>query len=482
MRGMDHVIGLDRSQTQLLPPCLEDYVSEDAPVRVIDAYVDSLDLVVLGFKHAIPKRLGRRAFHPGMLLKLYLYGYLNRTRSSRRLEQETKRNLELKWLVQGLEPDHKTISDFRKDNKSQFKKVFREFNLLCRQLKLFEAELVAIDGSKFKAASNPRKHFTKKQLQETIEKVDKGIVKYLEKLDREDDQELSGLRDSKETLEKKIASLKSKKARLEDQLKSLEKSGEQEIGGHDSEARQMKVSKAPSVGYNVQAAVDSKHHLIAAQEVVTEANDLRQLEPMSQAAKEELEVEELGVLADSGYHQFQHIKACEEQGIETYVARPKTSSGRGSKGKRIYPKEQFQWDEEKDVYRCPAGQELKGGKLRDKPNGRVREFQNRKACKRCELKARCTGGKYRGIQRWEGEEAVKRTEERLKAHPERYALRKSVVEHVFGTMRLWGHDKFLTRGLEKVSAEFSLTALSYNLTRAINIVGVAGLLQAIEEN
>ncbi|MDD9978331.1 MAG: IS1182 family transposase [Boseongicola sp.] len=479
---MDHVIGLDRSQTQLLPPCLEDYVSDDAPVRVIDAYVDSLDLVKLGFKHATPKRLGRRAYDPGMLLKLYLYGYLNRTRSSRRLEQETKRNLELKWLVQGLEPDHKTISDFRKDNKSQFKKVFREFNLLCRQLKLFEAELVAIDGSKFKAVSNPRNHFTKKQLQETVEKVDKGIAAYLEKLDREDDQALNGLRESKETLEKKIASLKSRKARLKEQLESLEKSGEQEIGGHDSEARQMKISKAPSVGYNVQTAVDTKHHLIAAQEVVTEANDLRQLEPMSQAAKEELEVEKLGVLADSGYHQFQHLKACEEQGIETYVARPKTSSGRGSKGNRIYPKEQFQWDEEKDVYRCPAGQELKGGKLRNKPNGKVREFQNRKACKGCELKAKCTEGKYRTIQRWEGEEAVKRTEERLRAHPKRYALRKSVVEHVFGTMRIWGQDKFLTRGLEKVSAEFSLTALSYNLTRAINIVGVAGLLEAIEEN
>ena len=482
MRGMEHVMGLDRSQTQLLPPCLEDYVSDDAPVRVIDAYVDSLELQELGFKHAVPHGLGRRPYHAGMLLKLYLYGYLNRIRSSRRLERETKRNLELMWLMGGLEPDHKTIANFRKDNRAHFKKVFRNFNLLCRQLKLFEAELVAIDGSKFKAVSNARNHYTKKQLQDAVEKVDKGITAYLERLEQEDEQGLSGLRDTKETLEKKIASLKTKKTRLEGQLEELEKSGEKEIGGHDPEARQMKISKVPSVGYNVQTAVDSKNHLIVAQEVVTEANDERQLEPMSQAAKEELEVEELKVLADTGYHQFQHLKACEEQGIETYVARPKTSSGRGSKGNPIYPREQFQWDQEREIYQCPAGQELKGGKLRDKPSGRVREFQNRAACAQCALKAKCTEGKYRTIQRWEGQEAVERAAERLKAHPERYRLRKSLVEHVFGTMRLWGHDRFLMRGLEKVRAEFSLTSLSYNLTRAINVVGVAGLLQAIKES
>ena len=227
---MDHVIGLERSQSQLLPACLEDYVSQDAPVRVIDAFVETLDFEALGFEHARPKERGRPAYHPGTLLKLYIYGYLNRVRTSRRLEQETKRNLELKWLLQGLEPDHKTISNFRRNNRTRFRKIFRKFNLLCRELKLFEAELVAIYGSKFKAVSNRRNHHTRKQLQKALDRIDQRISQYLEDLDREDERMPRQAKETKGTLKEKLASMKSKQARLEETLKELEESGANEIG------------------------------------------------------------------------------------------------------------------------------------------------------------------------------------------------------------------------------------------------------------
>ena len=303
-------MGFDRSEVQLLPASIEDYVSEEAPVRFIDAYVSGLNFQELGFTHAIAKKKGRPAYHPATLLKLYLYGYLNRVRSSRRLEAETHRNMEVIWLLQGLRPDFKTIANFRKDNRKAFKPLFRNFNLLCRRLDLFGAELVAIDGSKFKAVSNSRNHHTAKQLQKTIKKIEERIDSYLEDLNQSDEQApVAREEDGNNPLKEKLERVQEYKEELVEKLRALEESGDQEIGGHDPEARQMKISKAPSVGYNVQIAVDEKHHLIAAQEVVQDANDEKQLLPMCQASKEMLAPKIPEAVTDTGYHSFEQLRS-----------------------------------------------------------------------------------------------------------------------------------------------------------------------------
>jgi len=307
---MEHVMGFDRSEVQLLPASIEDYVSEEAPVRFIDAYVSGLNFQELGFTHAIAKKKGRPAYHPATLLKLYLYGYLNRVRSSRRLEAETHRNMEVIWLLQGLRLDFKTIANFRKDNRKAFKPLFRNFNLLCRRLDLFGAELVAIDGSKFKPVSNSRNHHTAKQLQKTIKKIEERIDSYLEDLNQSDEQApVAREEDGNNPLKEKLERVQEYKEELVEKLRALEESGDQEIGGHDPEARQMKISKAPSVGYNVQIAVDEKHHLIAAQEVVQDANDEKQLLPMCQASKEMLAPKIPEAVTDTGYHSFEQLRS-----------------------------------------------------------------------------------------------------------------------------------------------------------------------------
>ena len=478
---MEHVTGIDRLEVQLLPASIEEYVGEEAPIRFIDAFVSGLNFEELGFTHAVAKTTGRPAYHPATLLKLYLYGYLNRIRSSRRLETETHRNMEMIWLLQGLCPDFKTIANFRKDNRKAFKPLFREFNLLCRELGLFGAELVAIDGSKFKAVSNSRNHHTSKQLQKAIEKIEQRIDTYLEDLKQSDDQvpppqEEEGPNPLKEKLDR----VQQYRDELAKKLKDLEKSELSEIGGHDPEARQMKISKVPSVGYNVQIAVDEKHHLIVAQEVVQDANDEKQLLPMCQACKKMLAPKIPGMVTDTGYHSFEQLEGCEALGITTYVPRPKTSSGRSPNGEKIFTKETFEYDVEADLYRCPANQELKAQRSRIKGGKSIKEYQNRPACRLCEIKEQCTKGKYRSIERFRGQEASERVAERLKKNPDKMAKRKAIVEHVFGTMRMWDHDTFLMRGLEKVKAEFSLTSLTYNLKRAINVIGVPGLLEAMK--
>lgn len=478
---MEHITGLDRSEVQLLPPSIEDYVSEEAPVRFIDAYVGELDFQELGFTHAVAKKKGRPAYHPATLLKLYLYGYLNRVRSGRRLEAETHRNMEVVWLLQGLRPDFKTITNFRKDNRKAFKPLFRNFNLLCRRLELFGSELVAIDGSKFKAVSNSRNHHTAKQLQKAIDRIEEKIDGYLEDLNQADEQVPAAREENVSVpLKEKLGHVQQYKEELVEKLKALEKSGDQEIGGHDPEARQMKISKAPSVGYNVQIAVDEKHHLIAAQEVTQDANDEKQLVPMCQATQEMLGPDLPEVVADSGYHSFEQLKECEALGVTTYVPRPKTNSGRSSNGEEIFPKEEFEYDAEDNLYRCPAGEELKALRTRVKQGKSLTEYRNRPACRLCKLKEQCTKGKYRSIERFSGQEAAERVAQRLRQRPEKMAKRKSPVEHVFGTMRMWDHDTFLMRGLEKAKAEFSLSSLTYNLKRAINVIGVTQMIEMVK--
>lgn len=473
---MSYLRGPDRSEVQLLPASFDDYVGAEAPVRFIDAYVEELDLGALGFKRTTPASTGRPGYHPADLLKLYLYGYLHRLRSSRRLESEAVRNLELIWLLRGVQPDFKTIADFRKDNRAAFPPLFKEFNLLCRRLELFGAELVAIDGSKFKAVNNKGRHYTAKQLKELLVKIDQRIADYLAELETQD-KEAEGLPGSTQAagLQEKIAQLKERKERYQGYVGELKQSGEQELSLTDADSRKMKGPHSHVIGYNVQLAVDAKHSLIVAEEVVQAANDRGELKAMAQAAKEQLQAGQLRVVADKGYHENDQLEACEQAGIETIVSSPETTSGRGRKGREVFPKERFIYDPQSDAYHCPAGQLLKGqGENRCRGKERIL-YYNQAACKKCPLRSQCTGGVYRSLARRPNEPVVERAAQRVAANLPVVKQRKEIIEHVFGTLRNWGHDRFLMRGLEKIRAEFSLSALAYNLRRVLNLVGWAKL-------
>lgn len=474
---MSYIRGVDRGQSQLLPPSFEEYVGENAPVRVINGFVDTLNLEELGFKRTKAERTGRPAYDPRELLRLYIYGYLNRVRSSRRLEAEARRNLEVMWLLRGLQPDFKTIADFRKDNRKCFKGVFRAFNLLCRKLELFGAELVAIDGAKFKAVNSPKRHYSAEQLQELITKIDTRIEEYLGRLDAADEEtaDLPGA-PSAEELKAKLATLQERRAGHVENQRKLVESGRTELSLTDPDSRGQ---KKVGVGYNVQIAVDAKHHLIVEPEVVQDQNDLGQLHPMGTAAKTALAVEKLDLAADTGYHEAGQLQKCEDSGLQTYVPAGGGTCGQAPGGQIVYPKTAFTYEAEPDIYRCPAGQELSrrfSGEMR----GKLRSYYyNVAACQACPQRAECTTAPYRKISRLENEAVVERQAVRVAARPDLVAQRKTIVEHVFGTLRLSGHDVFLCRGLEKVRAEFSLSALSYNLRRALNLLGVEKLLAAL---
>jgi transposase len=472
---MPYIQGEDRRQAQLLPPTVEEYVSAGAPVRVIDAFVEGLDLKTLGFLTA-PKDTGRPPYHPGTLLKLYAYGYLHRIRSSRRLEAECSRNLELIWLTGNLRPDHWTVAAFRREHKERFKAVLREFNLVCRKLELFGAELVAIDGAKFKAVNSAKRHYTAAQLAELIRHIDARIDDYVQQLDQADEAtaEVPG-QPTADELAQKLAQLQHRRAHRAELQAALAASGQTEVALTDPDSRgQRKVG----VGYNVQIAVDAKHHLIVAETVEQDANDLHQLAPMAQAAHAELGAATL--VADAGYHERGQLKACEEAGLTTYVPAPATSSGQSTDGQPVYPKENFTYDAARDVYRCPAGQDLPRAGSSEKHGKPCDYYYNLAACAACLQRAHCTSAPYRKLSRLENEEVVERQAQRVTARPELVARRKEIVEHPFGTMRQWGHDEFLCGGLAMVRAEFSLTALVYNLRRALNVKGAPGLLKALQ--
>jgi transposase len=461
----------------MLPPCLDDYVAPNAPVRFVDAFVEGLDFQRLGFTRAQPADTGRPPYHPADLLKLYLCGYLNRIRSSRRLEAEAARNLEVIWLLRGLRPDFKTIADFRKLNRACFKGVFRQFNLLCRKLDLFGAELVAIDGSKFKAVNNARRHYTREELQELVQKVEARIEAYLGELDRQD-AEAEGVSDAPrpEALQEKIAQLQQRQGDYAALLAELEQTHQSEVSLTDADSRGM---KRVGVGYNVQLAVDAKHDLIVETEVVQAANDLGQLAGMAVAAKEALAVEQLQVVADAGYHEAGQLEVCETTGIETYVPSPGGTSGQGKAGHAVYPKEAFHYQSETDSYRCPEGQRLVR-QHEGQSQGKTRVYYyDQAACRSCPRKAACTTGAYRRVSRLVNEAVVERQAIRTAAHPEIVAERKTIVEHVFGTLRNWGHDTFLMKGVEKVRGEFCLSALTYNLRRVLGLVSWAEFLAAV---
>ena len=474
---MHHIEGLDRDQAQLLPARVDDYVEADDPVRFIDAFVDGLDLQEAGFARVQPKPTGRPGYDPADLLKLYIYGYVNRVRSSRRLEAETRRNLEVIWLLRHLQPDFKTIADFRKDNRHAFKAVFRQFVLLCRKLDLFGRELIAVDGTRLKAVNSTDRNFTREKLTKLIQSADERLADYLARLDRTDAEEDTASSRRAKNLADKLAALQQRRAWQVELLQELERTGESQISLTDPDSRAMASYPKVGVGYNAQVAVDAKHKLIVEQHVTNAGSDLGLLAPTAGAAKEVLGVERIEAVADKGYYKGEDIQACEEAGIDAYVARPQ----RGSAVRDgLFRKEEFRYDGATDAYLCPGGQRLEP-RYRSVNRGHSLVHDcNREACRACPLKPGCTSGSYRRLSRWSEEAVLDRMEARLITRPDLLQRRREIAEHPFGSIKQWmNQGYFLTRGLEKVRAEFSLTALAYNLVRVVTILGVRRLLAAV---
>ena len=474
---MDHIRGLSRNQLTLFPEALDDYISQENPVRFIDAYVDSLDLHRLGFRHATLHETGRPPYHPADLLKLYLYGYLNRVRSSRMLERETHRNVEVMWLIRRLAPDFKTIADFRRDNRQAIRNVSREFTLFCRKLDLFSGDLVAIDGSKFKAVNRRDRNFTKKQLKHLIEKLDEDIDRYLDEMDQADAEEPQEKSLSAEELQEKIEEMKRRRAEAQKMQKQLDESGESQISLTDPDSRMMPVSggRRTDVGYNVQMSVDSKHKLIVDHEVTNAVTDRDLLSDMAKRAKDLLSVEELDVLADMGYYHGKEVKACIQAGITPYIPKPRTSANRK---RGLFSKEDFRYDPQQDCYWCPADEKLTY-RFQTTEKDREIKYYATSACAQCAIRAQCTRNKGgRRITRWVDEDLLDEMERRVLESPEKMKLRKRLAEHPFGTIKHhWDQGHFLTRKLPNVRAEI---VLAYNIKRAIKILGVQRMIEALE--
>jgi transposase len=473
------VEGADRIQSTLFPECLEDWIGEDNPVRVIDIFADELDLAELGFDGVEPKVTGRPWYHPSALLKLYIYGYLNRVQSSRRLEREAGRNVEVMWLTGRLAPDHKTIADFRKDNGRAIRQVCARFVALCRTLGLLTQASVAIDGSKFKAVNNRDKNFTGAKMERRMAQIEESVARYLQQLDSADRQEPS------EALKSKTSRLKEKIEKLKEQMRRLEKlrvkmlaAPDQQISLTDPDARSMATSGRGSgvVGYNVQVAVDTTHHLIVTHEVTNVGSDRSQLSPVAKEAKATLRVGSLDAVADRGYFSSEEILACEEAGITVTLPKPMTSN---SKAQGRFGKQDFRYLAEEDIYICPAGARLTYS-FTTSENGLVLRRYTTKACQSCAIKHGCTTGKERRISRWEHEHVLEVVQRRLDEHPEKMRQRRETVEHPFGTIKTrMGATHFLMKTLPRVATEMALHVLAYNLTRVMNIIGIKPLMAAM---
>jgi transposase len=469
-----YVEGADRSQATLFPDRLDDFVGADNPVRVVDAFVEALDLGELGFTRAAPASTGRPGYHPAVLLKLYVYGYLNRIASSRRLEREAARNVELMWLTGRLAPDHKTIADFRRDNGEAIRKVCGRFVLLCRRMGLFSDAVVAIDGSKFKAVNNRDQNFTPAKMQRRLAEIEAAIARYMAEMDGADAEPGGDTR--VEHLQGKLASLHTYMAELKVIDERLRASPDGQVSLTDPDARSMNARGSGIVGYNVQAAVEAGHHLVVAHDVVMTGSDRAQLSPMAAKARDAAAAEQIEVVADRGYYSGQEVLACDRAGIAAHV--PKTITSNAVADGR-FGKEDFVYVPSSDSYRCPAGEALTHHCTSVENGMRIRVYWA-SGCGTCPMRTSCTTGKERRVRRWEHEHVLDAMEERLARRPELMQLRRSTVEHVFGTIKSWmGATHFLTRGLNNVRTEISLHVLAYNLKRVMTIVGIAPLMAAI---
>ena len=468
--------GENRTQATLFPEQLDVYVTEENTVRVIDVFIDGLNLASMGFK-TVPEITGRPAYHPATMLKLYIYGYLNRVLSTRRLEREAGRNVELMWLLGRLAPDFKTIADFRKDNTKAIRLINRDFVMICRNLNLFTDAFVAIDGSKFKAVNNRDKNFTQAKLKRRLADIDESIDRYLTQIESVDRQESEASKGKTERLENKITKLKKEIERLNNIETQLLAAPDKQISLTDPDSRSMITRGAGMVGYNVQTAVDVKNHLIVAHETTNIGNDRAQLANIATQAKEAIGTNNLTVVADRGYYNGTEIKACEDAGIKTYLPKCQTSN---NQARGLFGKRDFIYNSENDEYKCPAGERAIYRTTRHEAGKNIKRYWS-SACVRCSIKSQCTTGKERRISRWEHEAVLDVVEARIDKEPERMAARRNTVEHPFGTIKLWmGYTHFQMRTLERVSAEMSLHVLSYNLKRVMNIMGVGALIAAMQ--
>src|SRR6476619_758058 len=473
------VEGVDRGQTTLFPECLEDWIDEGNPVRAIDAFVEKLDLSGLGFDGVAPEATGRPSYHPSGLLKLYIYGYLNRVQSSRRLEREAGRNVEVMWLTCRLIPDHKTIADFRKDSEQPRKHVCVQFIELCRQSRLVATASIAIDGSKCKPVRTRDKNFTRGKVERRRAQLETSVARYLAQLDTADLQEPA------EELAAKTAHLKEKLVKLESEMQrqaAMEKlmlaSPDQQISLTDPDSRSMATSGRGSgvVGYNVQVAVDTEHHLIVTHEVTNDGSDRAQLGNIACRAKEVLGVDELEAVADRGYYSSEEILTCHQAGITITLPKPITS---GIEAKGRFGKQDFVYLSDEDMYRCPAGEKL-AYHYTNEENGLVLRRYWTNACQSCAIKRRCTTGKERRITRWEHDHVLEAVQKRLDKNPHAMRHRRETAEHPFGTLKMrMGATHFLMKSLPQVAPELALHVLATKLNRQISTTGIQPLMAAI---
>lgn len=478
---MNWIEGSDRLQTQLLPAALEDYVGPDNPVRFLDGFVAKLDLRAAGFRFPKedPHGRGRPPYHPADLLKLYLYGYLQQLRSSRRLEAECGRNLEGIWLVRQLRPDFKTIADFRKDNATAFKAVVREFTRLCRQLDLFGGQLLAMDGTKLKASNAADRNWSQTKLAKQQTQLEARLEEYLKALEQADAQDAPAAAPPSATeLKAKIARLTERQSQIQERLQTLARTGVSQLSATDPDSRGMKGAHGHIVGYNVQGGVDAKHHLLVTAEATQAVVDQGQLATVAQAAKTELEITQADVVADGGYFKSEDLKTCQELGLEPHLPAVENSPGERA---GLYGKADFRYDASQDVYHCPQGAELsRRRQMEDK--GRVRfNCDHPQACAACPLKARGTKAEHRTVSRWEHETVLERMAAAVTAPPEKLAARKTLIEHCWGTLQWLLPGGFWVRGRVQVGAAGSLAHFGYNRKRAVAVVGLAKLLAALKE-
>jgi transposase len=473
--------GLDRTQTTLLPECVDDYVGEESPVRAIDAFIDMLDLAALGFDIE-PEATGRPGYHPATMLKLYLYGYLNQVQSSRRLERECGRNLELIWLTGRLKPDFKTIADFRKDNGPAIRKVCQQFVALCRNIDLLDADIVAIDGSKFKAVNAKARNYTREKLRRRLGEIDEAITRYLAELDRADEVlSKTGMTMPEARMArtiKKLAHYKKEAETLRTVEKRMDTTGETQVSLTDPDARSMATtSKQPRVvGYNVQSVVETKHHLIVAHEVTNHGYDRDALSMMARAAKDVMARETIEAVADKGYYSGEEIVAAEQAGVAVTVSKPNTSNA-GAAGR--FDKADFVYVADEDTYICPAGERLTYHFTSELDGKMMRSYWTT-ACEMCPVKSRCTTGKERRVRRWEHEAILERVQKRLDDDPSKIPLRSKTVEHPFGTIKAWmGATHFRMKTLANVATEIALHVLAYNMMRVVAVIGVPRLIEAM---
>jgi len=466
--------GETRHQSTLFPERVDDYVEEDSIVRVIDVFIDRLDISGLGFR-AEPAETGRPGYHPRTMLKIYVYGYLNQVQSSRRLEREARRNVELMWLTHRLSPDFKTIADFRKDNGEAIRLVCREFVMLCRKLNLL-SDTVSIDGSKFKAVNNRDKNFTRAKMKRRISEVEASIERYLKKLDGAD---RDAPPEDTRTIEEKITALKEEMDRLKKFEVRMLEAPDQQLSLTDPDARSMKSRGSGIVGYNVQTAVDVSSHLIVAHEVTNAGIDRRQLSVMAKKAKAAIQTDdeaELTVIADEGYYRGEELLACKEANITAYVAKSDTS---GKRGKGEFNRNQFEYLPDEDQYECPAGERLIYRFTSQEAGKQIHRYWS-SACPNCPIRSQCTPSQNRRLSRWEHEDVVEEAEARLSEYPDAMRVRRATVEHPFGTLKAWmGSTHFLMKTLDRTSTEMSLHVLAYNMKRVISLIGVKKLLAAI---